>query len=655
MEPRRRLTAPSLPALGLALIVAVGGIAAAFSVKAGNDDRSDDRARADALALAAGVELALDRAAGSVDDAARSASPYTVIAPAVASGTLQEVALVDPDLRPDDPSIGFAALLEDPALRAVAGTSRDSGRPAASRVLDAPGGVGPAVLLFAPRYELGAPIVSVNDRHAALTGYVVAELPMGTVETAAATSSGVVGDIHGTTTAVAELPPGSSRVSTLGQTWETTVERMSTTSAAPAVTVVVSLWAAAAIVAVSSAHTAAQREARRQAERRTAEIALVNDVGAVLHSSLELGDVLPAVAVRLTDEFDLVGLAVTVAAADGTLIDAFTMGARQPNPPEHVRQLPSRIEATTAVGPDPNSLILPLEQAGRAVGALWICTRDPIDAEARARILPVADLAGSAIGNARAHAQETDARRHLADLDQMRTEFLATASHELRTPATTIDGFAQLVDTRWDDLPDEQKRDLIHRIARNARSLSQLLEQLLAFTRMERRSLVVELGFHDLDEIVRRVIDLSEPLLEHHEIVLSSDGPAMAHVDPLAVERVLLNLLTNASKYSPPGTDIEVDVVRSGDRVLLRVSDHGPGIAEEERHLVFERFYRGGSQTAVRTRGAGIGLAVVKELADRLGATIEVGQTEGGGACLTVGFAATLRPVPREGANNGAT
>jgi signal transduction histidine kinase len=85
------------------------------------------------------------------------------------------------------------------------------------------------------------------------------------------------------------------------------------------------------------------------------------------------------------------------------------------------------------------------------------------------------------------------------------------------------------------------------------------------------------------------------------------------------------------------------------------VSDHGPGIAEEERHLVFERFYRGGSQTAVRTRGAGIGLAVVKELADRLGATIEVGQTEGGGACLTVGFAATLRPVPREGANNGAT
>jgi len=237
----------------------------------------------------------------------------------------------------------------------------------------------------------------------------------------------------------------------------------------------------------------------------------------------------------------------------------------------------------------------------------------------------------------------------------MRTEFLGTASHELRTPATAIEGFAQVLDDGWDDLPEDQRHDLVHRIARNAGSLSQLLEQLLTFTRMERHSLVVELATHDLDEIVRRVIELSTPLLEHHAVVLRSEGRAPALVDPVAVERVLLNLLTNASKYSPPATDIEVDVEQAGERVVLRVTDHGPGIPLEERHLIFERFYRGGSQHALRTRGAGIGLAVVKELVERLGATIEVTEAPAGGSCFTVSFvAAHMSHAPRGGSNGAA-
>ena len=106
----------------------------------------------------------------------------------------------------------------------------------------------------------------------------------------------------------------------------------------------------------------------------------------------------------------------------------------------------------------------------------------------------------------------------------------------------------------------------------------------------------------------------------------------IAFTDPDAVERILGNFLSNAAKYSPPGTTITVAVEPSGSRALLAVSDQGPGIPADERTRVFTRFYRSETEATHRTRGAGIGLAIVKEFADRLNASVAVESAAGGGA-----------------------
>src|SRR5207302_543622 len=158
---------------------------------------------------------------------------------------------------------------------------------------------------------------------------------------------------------------------------------------------------------------------------------------------------------------------------------------------------------------------------------------------------------------------------------------------------------------------DEQRREFIDRIARNAASLKRLVDDLLDFARLERHALTVAPRLVSLSDVVRDMVDQLGSLLEQHQVELRLTPGVEAFTDPDAVERILGNFLSNAAKYSPPGSTVTVTVARAGHRAMLSVADQGPGIPAEERTRIFTRFYRSDTVQTRGARGAGIGLAVV--------------------------------------------
>lgn len=147
----------------------------------------------------------------------------------------------------------------------------------------------------------------------------------------------------------------------------------------------------------------------------------------------------------------------------------------------------------------------------------------------------------------------------------------------------------------------------------------------------------------DLSSIVRQTVEGLSPLLGRHELHMDLEPSLPAWADPVAVERILANLVSNAAKYAPAGSTISISVQPVGDRARLVVADQGPGIPAEERRRIFVRFYRLDTPESVRTRGAGIGLAILNDFAQRSGATVTVDDAPGGGARFTVDF--PTRPI----------
>ena len=142
----------------------------------------------------------------------------------------------------------------------------------------------------------------------------------------------------------------------------------------------------------------------------------------------------------------------------------------------------------------------------------------------------------------------------------------------------------------------------------------------------------------DLSATVNAVTDQVSSLLDRHDLRRDVEHGVTAWTDPRAVERILANLLSNAAKFSPPGSTVTVALRERGARAELMVSDQGPGVAADERSRIFSRFYRGDSPAARSTRGAGVGLAIVLDLVEQLGSTIDVGDAPGGGVRFVVTF-----------------
>lgn len=232
--------------------------------------------------------------------------------------------------------------------------------------------------------------------------------------------------------------------------------------------------------------------------------------------------------------------------------------------------------------------------------------------------------------------------------EEARRAFVATASHELRTPLTSLDGMLELLD---DDLrggdPDlEDARDLLERARAQSRRLGRLAADLLDLSRIDAevalRSEPVELG--ELSRAVMAEFELGTTERRITSTLQEASVPLWALGDPGSVARIVRILLDNAVRASPDGGEIEV-ALRDGEFAELSVRDHGPGIALEERELIFERFQRG--QSRGTEAGFGLGLAIGRELANRMGGELVLEDGEYEGARFTLRLRVARAPDER--------
>jgi len=282
------------------------------------------------------------------------------------------------------------------------------------------------------------------------------------------------------------------------------------------------------------------------------------------------------------------------------------------------------------------TLVLGIPLSGRIVRRLRVLRQAALRLaqEGPSVEVPV-DRARDEVGDlARTFAQMRD---QLLQQEQARRAFVATASHELRTPLATLDGMLELLD---EDLqsghPDiEDAQALLERARAQSRRLGRLAGDLLDLSRLdaqvELRSEPVELG-----ELSRAVLAEFELGTVERGIVTTlhyRSGPVWALGDPGSVARILRILVDNAVRMSPEPSEVTVEL-RNGTRASLSVCDHGPGVPDDERELIFERFMRG--RATAGQAGFGLGLAIGRELAERMGGELVLEDQESPGARFTL-------------------
>jgi signal transduction histidine kinase len=221
------------------------------------------------------------------------------------------------------------------------------------------------------------------------------------------------------------------------------------------------------------------------------------------------------------------------------------------------------------------------------------------------------------------------------ELEEAKDLFLATTSHELRTPITVVQGFASTLASRWDKLTDAERRSAVQTIAERAGSLGRLVEQLLLGSRAGADQLTVTNGPFDLAPLLRGTATAFRPLSEAHTLAADiPEGLPRAHGDPMATEIIVGQLLENAFKYSPEGGAVSVAARVAGDWIEVTVQDEGIGIAPGDHERIFERFFQGETGDRRRFGGIGLGLYIVRQLARAQDGEVAASSRPGGGTCM---------------------
>ena len=232
--------------------------------------------------------------------------------------------------------------------------------------------------------------------------------------------------------------------------------------------------------------------------------------------------------------------------------------------------------------------------------------------------------------------REQTATQHLRELDQMKDAFLQAVSHDLRTPLTSVLGIAATLDRGHQQLAASEVRDLLGRLAGNARKLGRLLTNLLDLERLTQGStLDPDRQRVDLGELVSRIVKDAGPELLGERPISLETAPVLIAVDAPKVERIVENLLANAARHTPAGTPVWVRVQAAGGGALMVVEDAGPGVPAEVRQAIFQPFQQGPTITA-HAPGSGIGLALVVRFAGMHGGRAWVQERPGGGASFRV-------------------
>ena len=302
-------------------------------------------------------------------------------------------------------------------------------------------------------------------------------------------------------------------------------------------------------------------------------------------------------------------------------------------PGEALTQLPDDLRSDA---PPRDVLVAPLRWEPDGAGALAIVaesTDDTFSDTDISRVRGVVDIATLALSNAGRFQQLEQSRNQLRALDDMKTMFLEAVSHDLRTPLASVLGIALTLTQDQVDLSSEDSRDLLERLAANARKLERLLADLLDLDRLLRGIVSPNRQPTDVVALVKEVIDTEESLA-HRKVVLECE-PVTISIDGPKVERIVENLLVNTVRHTPDDSTVWVRVAPEEGGVVIAVEDDGPGVPPYARESIFEAFRQGPSPKR-HSPGVGIGLSLVQRFAELHGGRAWVEEREGGGASFRV-------------------
>ena len=294
-------------------------------------------------------------------------------------------------------------------------------------------------------------------------------------------------------------------------------------------------------------------------------------------------------------------------------------------------ELAAEVAADTAthIYPQGTILTLPLQRGWLTVEAN---AYTPYFGREETEILQnLASLTEVALGRAYLSEREREVTAELQQANEAMREFIAIASHDLRTPITVVKGFAETIRTQWDLLSDGDKLDYLAMIGRQADHLSKLVDDLLTVSRLDAEALRPDPRPVVLRAAVERIVrDLGT---DGTGVEVSIDSDLDARVDPEHLVRMVRNYVENARNYGQP--PIEVSAARDGAWTVVRVHDHGEGVPDQFQSRLFERFARADGAKAREKRGTGLGLSIVRGLARANGGDAYYEPT-GNGACFVL-------------------
>jgi len=210
-------------------------------------------------------------------------------------------------------------------------------------------------------------------------------------------------------------------------------------------------------------------------------------------------------------------------------------------------------------------------------------------------------------------------------MDKMKTEFVSNITHELLTPLTSIGGFVKMIIEGKVGRIEEQQKDFLLIVFKQTRHLKDLIESMLDFSRMETGRLDLHPEPLLLDEIIKEVIADMQPQITEKEIsvsVCAEQNLPKVYADRIRIGRAFSNIFGNAIKFMPRGRNITVDVKGQRGFLVVSVTDEGIGLAKENIERIFERFFQVDSAMTKMVGGAGMGLAIAKEIVQKHGGTI---------------------------------
>lgn len=294
------------------------------------------------------------------------------------------------------------------------------------------------------------------------------------------------------------------------------------------------------------------------------------------------------------------------------------------------------------------AMSVPLVARGKIIGVASFVSALPgktYDEQDLALAEEVGRRAGMALDNARLYQEIRQAY-------EQKDEFVSMASHELKTPVTSLKGFTFVLQRRLSKSGDEQSLHYLSRMDAQLNKLSKLIRELLDISRIQTGKLELQQAPFDLDTFVKETVENVQAATTTHHLLVEGKAQVYVFGDKDRLEQVLINLLTNAIKYSPQANNVVVYVARDEKCAIVRVQDFGIGIDEIYQQKIFERFYQVTDPEEKTYPGLGIGLYISKEIIERHNGRLEVHSRKGEGATFTI-ILPLLVDAPPENAQAG--